>query len=79
VTRPFFYPTVRKNITRARNARDVQEVPMRLVHLLLPDGTIRCKGLCIVKVARPLPEAPVITPYPEQVTCPNCKPAKASA
>lgn len=44
-----------------------------LTHLWLSDGTIACKGLTIADIARPLPEAPRISPYAAEVTCPVCK------
>jgi hypothetical protein len=50
----------------------------RLVHLWEPSGTIACKGLTLASVARPLPEAPQITPYLSEVTCETCLLAYAS-
>lgn len=43
-----------------------------LVHLYLPDGTVLCKGMDVVELARPIGEAIRVTIIPDDVTCPVC-------
>lgn len=45
-----------------------------VVHLLDPDGTIRCRGLTLVKPGRTLADNPPrVTIYPEEASCEICR------